>query len=179
MEQKFYELSGDSEGLIWLAGFSDDLPEAYCKKHRLKLIRDRRRIGYLICPEDRNSFNLRFDLEHEDANLARQKIFDKPLSDLSLVRIDPEGYQVIAKETNRKNPNYWIESKLSNTSKGLQLMVQVGKRDELGEKVQIFVEPSAQRMDFDRGGKDIHPTGIFTKLTAEFKNSKNTISKKD
>lgn len=178
MEKKFYELEGDVPGLVWLAQFSDLLPEAYCKHHRLKLVRDRNYLGYLLCPEDKERFDLRFEIEKDDAELARQKIFKTGVEELDLVRIDPMGYQVLAKETTKKNPDYWIESKLSNTSRGLQLMVQVGKKDSSGEKVQLFVEPAAKRIDFDRGGKDIHPTGIFTSVTAEFKNSKSTIADK-
>lgn len=178
MEKRLYELEGDIKGLVWLAQYSNRPPEAYCKHHRLKLVMNGNYIGYLICPEDKERFDLRFNYESEDAELARQKIFRDEVDNLELVRIDPQGYRVLAKETIRQNPNYWIESKLSNTSKGLQLMVQVGKKNDSGEKVQLFVEPSAKRIDFDRSEKDIHPTGIFTKITADFKDSKTTITKK-
>jgi hypothetical protein len=176
-EKKFYELEGDAPGLVWLAQYSNINPEAYCKRHRLKLVFDD--YHTLICPDDREEFRLRFDYEEEDADLARQKIFRNGVKELDIVRIDPEGYQVLAREQNRKNPNYWIDAKLSNTSRGLQLMVQVGKKDATGEKVQLFVEPAARRIDFDRNGHDIHPTGIFAKVTAEFKDSQSTISSKE
>lgn len=177
-DKKFYELSGDAPGLVWLAQYSHDEPKAYCKKHRLKLVRDRSYIGYLICPENLERFNLRFQFEDQDADLAHQKIFGENLKNLELVRIEPEGYEVVARELNKKNPDYWVDSKLSNTSKGLQLMVQVGKRDGSGKKVQLFVEPAAKRIDFDRSGSDIHPTGIFAEVIAKFKDAESTISQK-
>ncbi|HEX5395264.1 MAG TPA: hypothetical protein VFW52_02875 [Candidatus Saccharimonadales bacterium] len=176
-EKKFFELEGDSKGLIWLAHFSNNPPVPYCKKHRLVLIRDVMDVKLLKCPEDSERFTLRHHLA-QDAELARQKIFHDSVENLELVRIDPEGYQVVAKETLRKDPNFWIEAKLSNTSKGLQLMVQTGKKDQSGEKVQLFVEPAAKRMDFDRGGSDIHPSGIFTKVVADFKDTSVEIADK-
>ena len=176
MDKTFFELTGDPKGLIWLAEYSNRAPMAYCKKHRIKLV-----IGddvdELYCPEYNEEFSLRNDISVIE-ELARQKIFKDDVKDLQLVHIDPEGYQVIAKETVKSNPDFWVEAKLSETARGLQLMVQVGKKDESGEKVQLFVEPAAKRMDFDRGGNDIHPAGIFTKVTAEFTDSKSTISKK-
>jgi hypothetical protein len=176
VEKKFYELTGDPDGLVWLAQYSNHVPEAFCKKHRIKLI-----IGddvdELYCPEDNELFSLKNDISVVE-ELARQKIFRDDVKDLKIVKIDPEGYQVIAKETVKTDPKFWVEAKLSNTNRGLQLMVQVGKKDESGQKVQLFIEPAAKRMDFDRGGSDIHPTGIFSKVTAEFKDSSTIISEK-
>jgi hypothetical protein len=176
--ERLYELEGDAPGLVWLAKYSDLQPKPYCKQHRLKLIRHPGRHGYLMCAEDKEVFKLRLDWVH-DADLARQKIFNQAIEELELVRIDPLGYQVLAKETVKKNPDYWLEAKLSNTAKGLQLMVQVGKKNESGQKVQLFVEPAAKRIDFDQSEKDIHPVGLFSLVTAEFKNSKTTIKNKE
>jgi hypothetical protein len=176
-ESKFYELEGDDQGLVWFAQFSNRQPVPYCKKHRLVLIQDPMSFRQLKCPEDNKIFRLRNNLP-QDKELARQKIFHKAVEELELVRIDPEGYQVVAKETVKNDPAFWIEAKLSNTSRGLQLMIQAGKRDQSGKKVQLFVEPASKRMDFDRNGNDIHPSGMFTRVTAEFKDTKSEISKK-
>lgn len=176
LEKKFYELTGDPPGLVWLAQYSNRPPEAYCKKHRIKLV-----IGddvdELYCPEDNKSFTLKNEIAVIE-ELARQKIFRNDVKDLQLVRIDPEGYQVLAKETISKDPSFWVETKLSNTARGLQLMIQVGKKDKSGNKVQLFVEPAAKRMDFDRSGSDVHPVGLFSKVTAEFKDSSTVIADK-
>lgn len=176
MEKKFYELAGDPDGLVWLAQYSNRNPDAYCKKHRIRLLAGDD-TDELYCPEDEAHFILKNEISVIE-ELARQKIFRDEVKDLQIVSIDPEGYQVVAKETVKKDPNFWVEAKLSNTSRGLQLMVQVGKKDGSGEKVQLFVEPAARRMDFDRGGSDIHPTGLFSRVVADFKDSKITIADK-
>lgn len=176
-DKKFYELQGDPPGLVWLAQYSNRDTIAYCKKHRVQLEMGDD-VDELYCPDDNELFTLKNELSVIE-KLARQKIFNDDVKDLEIIRIDPEGYQVIAKESIKKDPDFWVEAKLSNTSKGLQLMVQVGKKDESGEKVQLFVEPAARRMDFDRNGKDIHPVGVFTKVIAEFKDSSSSITGKN
>ncbi len=175
-EGQMFEILGDTEGVLWFGRYSDEEPIPYCKEHRKKLLSSYYERN-LICPKDRRQFVLGNSF-HTHAEFIRQEIFDTDMKELQVVRIDPDGYQVISKETTEKHPEFWVESKLSNTSKGLQLMVQVGKKDGSGEKVQLFVEPAAERMDFDRGGSDIHPSGVFTEVTAVFKNSSTNFEAK-
>lgn len=177
VEKKFYDITGYPPGVIWLAQFSDRDPLPYCKKHIVKLndYPDMYVDGILYCPKDRETFTFHTSVEVA-TNLARQEIFDSNLKQLEVVRIDPEGYQVLARELNKKDPRYWIDVKLSETSKGLQLMVQAGKRNKDDQKVQLFVEPSAKRLGFDQGAKDQHPNGIFKEVRAIFKDSQTVIS---
>jgi hypothetical protein len=180
--EKFYEFPEDPDGLIWLVKDPIKTPRPYCNKHRVRLVPEPMSFNFpkdliLVCPQDSEQFRTLHGLRIA-ANLVSQKVFNTRLRDLKVVRIDPDGYQVLAKETVAKNPLYWIDAKLSNTSRGLQLMIQAGKKNKKGEKVQLFVEPAAKRMDFDRNGKDIHPNGVFAIVTAEFKESTTTISDK-
>ena len=177
-EKKFYEIEGYADGLIWLAQYSNRNLEPYCNTHRVKLVETwipRKSSYHLSCPKDNQVFYLNNSVEIT-LDLARQEIFETDLKDLDIVRIDPQGYQVLAKESIKKDPRYWIESKLSDTSKGLQLMVQVGKKTEEGKKVQLFVEPPSKRLGFDKSAKDQHPSGLFTEVNAKFKDSQTTIS---
>jgi hypothetical protein len=176
-DKKFYEIEGYPEGLIWLAQFSNRNPEPYCKEHTVKLVKTWvGRVGayHFSCPKDNEVFFLNNTVEII-SDLARQEIFETDLKELEIVRIDPGGYQVLAKESIKKDPRYWIEAKLSDTSKGLQLMVQAGKRDGDGKKVQLFVEPPSKRLGFDKSSKDQHPNGLFTEVKATFKDSTSTI----
>jgi hypothetical protein len=59
----------------------------------------------------------------------------------------------------------------------LELMIQVGKKDG-SKKVQLFVDLPAERMGFDTGDKDRHPSGLFAEVKATFKDSDTTISDK-
>lgn len=174
-ESQFYELAGDAPGLLWFGQGRGVDPIPYCKTHRVALILYQHRPPRLQCPEDLEMFKLRINLV-TDTSLARQKIYSEDLRNLPIVRIDPQGYEVLAREINKKDPRYWVDAKLSDTGKGLQLMVQAGKRNVDGKKVQLFVDLPAKRMSFDYNAKDQHPSGLFTTLNAEFKDTETTIS---
>lgn len=175
MEEKFYELEIQPEGILWKAQHPSSRPKAYCKQHLSPLHPEDPETLY--CLKGGESFNT--DVPYLALqSYARDLIFTHKLSDLKIVRIDSQGAPVLAKERNETLPGYFIESKLSDTRKGLELMVQVGKKDQSDKKVQLFVDLPAERMGFDKSSKDKHPVGLFAEVTAIFNNSISKIKKK-
>lgn len=170
--KKFYKLEGEPEGLLWLSEYSDRKPIAYCERHQLPLEIDWEwdEEKMLFCPFDNEHFQIKNSLETHE-KLVLGMIYKDSLQDLKIVRIDSEGSTILAKERVNIIKEYWIETKVSNTRTGVQIMIQVGKRDESGKKVQMFVDAPRQRLSFDISDKDLHPAGVFSKVTAEFKDA--------
>ena len=179
-EKKFYKLEGEPEGLRWLSQFSDKAPIPYCEQHeiRLEIDQDDHYRETLFCPFDRKEFALRNTILVQE-KMALGMIYKNSIKDLEVIRIDSEGSRVLAKEKVKLLEEYWIETKVSNTAAGVQIMIQIGKRDESGKKVQLFVDPPRERLSFDSNDKDIHPAGIFSKVTSQFKDSVTIIEPND
>lgn len=152
------------------------MPRAYCLVHKVSLqTPDLFNSSRLVCPYDRAVFSL--GIAYDDYQTYILDMINRDaLKDLKIVRIDAEGATVLAKESIRKDPSYFIESKLTDTRKGLELMILVGKKDESGQKVQLFVDLPAQRLSFDHNAKDIHPSGLFSEIKATFKDSYTEIT---
>jgi hypothetical protein len=174
-DKKIYQFLGDPEDFCWLYDGFFAVPS--CSKHLIEL-------GWY----PKNDYNSPYDLAckickiriHNEIDnftdlksFGKQRIEAQSLKDLQRIFIDEEGSAVLAREKIEKDPNYFVDAKLSNTSRGLQLMVIAGRKDENGKKVQLFVEPG--RMSFDHNRKDQHPTGLFAKVEATFKDSKTSI----
>lgn len=88
-----------------------------------------------------------------------------------IINIDGELIRIQREE--KKDNDYWIDVKISKNKKDeLQLMVLAGSR-KTEDKVQLFLDPKAERLAFDQNND--HPTAIFTKVTATFKNSMTEI----
>ncbi len=72
-----------------------------------------------------------------------------------------------------KDNDCWIDAKLSKNNKGeVQLMVMAGHK-KIDDKVQLFIDPKNERLAFDQNNR--HPSEIFSKVTAVFRNSSSEI----
>ncbi len=175
MDRKVYKIESDPEGIFWKP--TKLSVKAYCEKHKVPLHEEHPLSEELECPIGDEWFTLKFKIQ--DYKKYVKEIIDNPdIKDYKIVRIDSQGVGVLAKERNELDSRYFIESKLSDTQKGLELMIQVGKRDSKTKKVQLFVDLPAERLGFDKSSKDKHPSGMFSKITAEFKDSSTTIASK-
>ncbi len=176
LEEKLYELELGPDGVLWKTRKgSTTLPKPYCKEHLAPVHPEDNET--LICLKGHESFDLWAPYTAHQG-YVRDLINSQKLSELAVVRIDTEGAPVLAKEKEQTNQDYWIESKLRDTKKGLELMVQVGKRDSTGKKVQLFVDLPAERLGFDKSHKDNHPSGLFSEVRAVFKSSETEIRNK-
>ncbi|MBA2279117.1 hypothetical protein H0V99_01585 [Candidatus Saccharibacteria bacterium] len=176
-ESKFLIVETDPEDIMWLL-VTGAPPRAYCKKHTVPL-----EIAYDIfevtfCPVDKKEFS--FTNEYSIQQRLVEHLGNREaLSKLKFVRLDSEGSRVIARESVDLLEEWWIEAKASDTSSGVQLMVQIGKRNESGKKVQLFVDTPRQRLGFDFSDKDTHPAGKLAEVVVTFKDSVTIIKAKD
>lgn len=176
-DKTFYTIEEDPEGIVWkMPLWKNEVTTPYCKEHLVPLLYDSLLSDDLECPRGDESFELKYTLQ-KYREYVYQVVRDGELEDLQIVRLDNKGSAVLARETNKTNPLYFIESKLSDTKKGLELMIQVGKKDG-SKKVQLFVDLPAERMGFDTSDKDRHPSGLFTEVKATFKDSSTIIEEK-
>lgn len=182
LEKNLYEIVGFPDGIVWELDAAS-LVTPHCKIHKMQLLEFPTAIiieGHLVagdsleCPTDGQKFTLKYDIPNAKKHV-QSALRANELKDYKIVRIDPEGYDVVAKEHVNLKSDFWIETKLSETAKGLQLMIQAGKKSEDGKKSQLFVDLPAQRLGFDVSSKDRHPSGLFTTVNATFRNSSTTI----
>jgi len=95
--------------------------------------------------------------------------------DAEIINIDGELIRV--KREKKKDKDIWIDAKISKNKKGeSQLMVLAGSKKSK-DKTQLFLEPKNERLAFDQNND--HPSRVFAKVVAVFKNSKSEIHSKD
>lgn len=167
-----YHINGDPKNLYWY--MQDNWPIPFCKKHNMGMI-GTDHFDRIRCEDCVEPVTLRARL-HIYQQYVKRKIEGRTLArHFKPVRIDTDGSTVLADERREIGEEYFVESKLSDTDGGLQLMIIAGKRDGDSKKVQLFVEPGTKRLNFDRNSQDQHPAGIFTIVKATFKGSSQTI----
>jgi hypothetical protein len=176
-----FHFEHDPDGIVWLQPKQRSYADVslYCDEHRVPLSTTRGALT-AICPVDSKFFKFSGSV-YQQTKLANSLVTRERegLRKLKVARIDAGGNAVLAKEHKELNDQYWIDVKLSEATKGLEVMIQAGKRDKLNKKVQLFVDLPNQRLGFDRSSKDNHPTGLFTEVVAKFKDSATIIKKKD
>jgi hypothetical protein len=177
MDKKVYTIESDPDGIFWRPRANGLTPIPYCRIHGVPLNVGHPLSTELTCPIGDEEYDLKFDYQSY-SGLVKEIVNNPDIKNHKLIRIDNSGTRVIAKERIDTNPEYFIESKLSDTQKGLELMIQVGKTDKSGKKVQLFVDLPAERLGFDKSDKDKHPAGMFSEITATFKNSSTKITDK-
>lgn len=92
-----------------------------------------------------------------------------------IIDIDGVHTPVLKKKVKSQNNKYFASVQINESKRGPQLVIYAGKRGHKA-KTQIFVTPETKKMSFDH--KDIQPTEIFTKVTAQFDDETvNTIGK--
>lgn len=92
--------------------------------------------------------------------------------DAEIINIDGELIKIRRDE--QTDFDYWIDVKLSKNRKDeIQLMVLAGSKKDK-DKTQLFLEPKNEKLTFDQNND--HPSQVFTKVIATFKNSKSKIA---
>lgn len=164
------------EGVFWSVDVlttRGPIVKARCPVDKCELNVDQRYKSHLTCPkcDFQIRLNKSFYEKKEDALKIMQSDYFK---DAEIVNIDGEMIK-INKEV-IKDPDYWIEAKVSKNVKGVkQLMVLVGSKKET-DKTQLFLDIDNEKLSFDQ--KDKHPKEILAKVTAEFKDSISEIQLK-
>ena len=176
-EKKFYRFDNNPEGIVWLVYGMN--AQAYCDEHKVP-IRSREYYDHdeTYCPVDQRAFSFRNASLLEEQNLVIDLLDREHIKDLPVIRVDSEGVDVVAKEKIKLVDEYWIEGKVMDTAKGIQAMIQFGRRSS-PEKVQLFVDPGRQRVGFDLSDKDKHPAGVFSEVKVTFKDSVTIIKEAD
>jgi hypothetical protein len=89
-------------------------------------------------------------------------IFEKA----TYIYLDDKAIPVALDEIKGKEGPVWVRAKVTESKSGLRLIVWAGDKSAK-TKTQLFVEPSIKRLSFDQN--DDHPTEVFTKVEALFK----------
>lgn len=129
----------------------------------------------VMCPDC--DFEYRFELPFSTAkqDIARLMLAKK-FQKLDIIDIDGIGIPMLKKKVSTKDNRYFASVQINESKRGPQLVIYAGKKGAK-EKAQIFVTPETKKMSFDH--KDVKPTDIFTKITAEFiDGSVNVIKRK-
>ena len=116
----------------------------------------------------RCDFKIRLNKTIEDKSWDFLRVQESlKFKDAEIVNID--GDLIRIQRAEEKDNDYWIDAKISRNKKGeLQLMVLAGSKKS-GEKTQLFLDNTRQRMSFDQN--DSHPRAIFTSVIGTFKDS--------
>lgn len=92
------------------------------------------------------------------------RIDAKVFKGLQVLNLDDEALPIARDKIS--DSDYFVTSLLTKSKIGLRLVVYAGKKG-YKDKTQIFVEPEIKRLAFDQ--KNTHPSDVFTKLEATFK----------
>lgn len=128
----------------------------------------------MMCPDCGHEYILKvpFRVAQEDViSIIKAKEYQK----MQIIDIDGIHTPVLKKKVASKNDKYFVSVQINDSKRGPQLVIYAGKKGHKA-KTQIFVTPETKKMSFDH--KDIQPTEIFTKITAQFDDETiNTIGK--
>lgn len=118
----------------------------------------------VMCPDCGHEYH--FDLPFATAkkDVARLMLAKK-YQKLDIIDIDGINTPVLKKKVSTKDDKYFASVQINESKRGPQLVIYAGKKGAK-EKTQVFVTPETKKMSFDH--KDVKPTDIFTKITAEF-----------
>jgi len=154
------------DGVLWGGALN---PQAYCPKHRLELdpyTYDEvgpYKYDHLRCEECPEDYIIPRDIDDEQTYVKR-KLRARQLNQTRVINIDDESVPLA--ETKLKNGKYFVTALLTQSKLGHRLVVYAGEKGKK-DKAQIFIEPEIKRLAFDQN--NIHPTKIFAKLEAIFK----------
>lgn len=160
-------------GVFWsVEGMTSHGPivRARCPNDRCELNMNSKYTTMLSCPKC--DFKVTLNKSYYDKQKDAAKIINSDYwKDSEIVNVDGEMIK-IGKEV-IKDPDYWIEAKISKNLKGKkQLMVLVGSKNET-DKAQLFIDIDNEKLSFDQNND--HPKEILTKVVATFKDSKSEI----
>jgi len=130
---------------------------------------------YLSCSECSEYHKLPRQYNDEKRYVI-DKIDSKVFKGMKVLNIDNEAVPLVEKKVSSEDGKYFVTALLTESKVGLRLVIYAGEKGKK-EKTQIFVEEEIKRLAFDQN--DLHPTDVFTKIEATFKdNSKASINKK-
>ena len=110
----------------------------------------------------------------DEREFILRKLDSKVFRGMKYLNLDDEAIPIAEDKASTKDGKYFVTARLMESKVGKRLVVYAGEKGRK-EKTQIFVEPDIKRLAFDQ--KDLHPTDIFTKIEATFKDkTKATIS---
>jgi len=127
----------------------------------------------LRCEDCKKSHRIPRNYEAEQQYVI-DRLDAKVFKSMKFINLDDEALPIAKEKISSKDNKYFVTSLLTKSKTGLRLVVYAGKKGEK-KKTQIFVEPDIKRLAFDQ--KDLHPTEIFTKLEATFKDKTKSILK--
>lgn len=141
-----------------------------CMKHSLRMYKTRARAGEvwgsvstLKCEECTDLLKL-----PRSVDMERLYIIDKvdalTFSKAKFINIDGDSISIA--EDKQTDDAHFVKAILTDSKVGKRLVVYVGKRGDK-DKSQIFVEPEHKRLSFDQN--NIHPSDVFTKFEATFR----------
>jgi hypothetical protein len=164
MEDRLYMI----DGVLWRRNASSIVPYLpYCPNDRLELkcLGDRDMSKSLVCDECDSRFILPRSYISQ-SRFVKNKLNAENLKKLKVVDFDDAAVP-IAESKDKSDEEYFVTAKLFSTDKvGKRLVVYAGVKGSQ-EKSQIFLEPEIKRLAFDQA--DLHPSEIFTKIEATFK----------
>ncbi len=147
---------------------SDKRVEPLCPEHHLRLSLEVNNFDscYLKCAECKEFYRLPRELNAQKGYIL-DKLDSKIFKEMKFINLDDEALPIAkVKLDSKDNPDYFVTGLLTKSKVGLRLIVYAGKKGS-SEKSQIFVEPEIKRLAFDQ--KDLHPSDVFTKVEATFK----------
>lgn len=148
--------------------------EALCPKHNLRLTPIHGTYGTtnkLNCAEDHVIEMPRtWDKERK---YVVDRIDAVKYAQMPILNLDDEAVPVAKDEL--KNTDYWVRAKVTESKAGTRLIIWAGSKKDKN-KTQLFIEPELKRVSFDQN--DNHPTEVFAKVDAMFRDGVVTSVKK-
>ena len=175
-EGKIYIVNGNHwarEGKELFILCPDDRTPMRDEKNQFVSVFDQASIA--TCPVCAYRIDFPFPFATAKKDVARIMLAKK-YKDADIVDIDGVNTPVLKKKVASKDDKYFASVQINESKRGPQLVIYAGKKGAK-EKAQIFVTPETKKMSFDH--KDVKPTDIFAKVTAEFTDgSVNEIKRK-
>ncbi len=164
------------DGVKWyINSFKEVQP--LCPKHhlRLSLAVNNPNSCYLKCAECNESYPFKREFNAQKRYIL-DKLDSKIFKNMKFINLDDEAIPLAEVRLASKDNKYFTTGLLTESKVGLRLVLYAGERGS-SEKTQIFIEPEIKRLAFDQ--KNLHPTDIFAKVEATFKDgTKHILMKK-
>jgi hypothetical protein len=169
-------------GLIWSSANGGT---AYCPKHKgmeLDMLSSygsatNQHSNSAYQRNDRTVFICPVDDEHitkkEVISTLRRRYIahqnSNVLKGARIIDLDNVYTPILKVEPKPKDKRYSIQVEIDETPQGKKLVIYAADRQEDG-KTQVFIDPQTDKLSFD--SNDIHPSMIFSKVVAYFKDGK-------
>jgi len=170
------------DGVHWYISSSRQV-QPLCPIHNLRLTKDTSRRRIIIysdillcadCPDKNYPLPRMYD---KQIQYVLDKFDSKSFKNMKIINLDDEAIPLAETKLPSKDEKYFITALLTKSKVGLRLIIYAGEKGS-SEKSQIFIEPEIKRLSFDQ--KNLHPTDVFAKVEATFKDgTKHILSGSD